>query len=128
MSSPSRVLFFVLFCLTGVAAPVAKAMSKLLFDQLRRRGRRRVGGRRIFTRRICDDSDSDNSDNERCEEEDLENHRQTMLLSPYLSSSRWQTLNRLRLRSPAMLLRHETDPSVECAIDVSSALSNKPRV
>ena len=56
MSSPTKVLLLILFCFTGVAAPVVKAVSTLLVENLRQR-RRRWG-------RKAKESDSDDSDNE----------------------------------------------------------------
>ena len=41
MSSPTKVLLLILFCFTGVAAPVVKAGSTLLVDQFKRRRHRR---------------------------------------------------------------------------------------
>ena len=38
MSSPTKVVLLLLFCLTGVAAPVVKALSTLVVDNLRKRG------------------------------------------------------------------------------------------
>ena len=44
MSSPTKVLLLILFCFTGVAAPVVKALAALVADSLRRRRRRRRRG------------------------------------------------------------------------------------
>ena len=41
MSSPTKVLLLILFCFTGVAAPVVKAFAALVADSVRRRRRRR---------------------------------------------------------------------------------------
>ena len=41
MSSPTKVVLLLLFCLTGVAAPVVKAIATLVVDHLRNRKRKR---------------------------------------------------------------------------------------
>jgi hypothetical protein len=62
-SSPTRIMLLVLFTLTGVAAPVVKAVSALAVDNLKRR-RRRV---RLSTKRSVESgsSSSDEEDNDK---------------------------------------------------------------
>ena len=59
MSSPTKVLLLILFCFTGVAAPVVKALAALIADSLRRRRRRR---------RRSDDKDSGSDDDSSSED------------------------------------------------------------
>jgi len=51
-SSPAKIVLLILFCLTGVAAPVVKALSQLVVESLKRR------------RRKAHDSDNEDSDDE----------------------------------------------------------------
>ena len=53
MSSPTKVLLLILFCFTGVAAPVVKALAAVVADSVRRRRRKRRRG---------DDKDSGSDD------------------------------------------------------------------
>ena len=53
MSSPTKVVMLVLFAITGIAAPVVKAVASLCVDHLRTRRRRRV---------VDDDSGSDDDE------------------------------------------------------------------
>ena len=55
MSSPTKVVLLLLFCLTGVAAPVVKALATLAVDNLKRRRKRRAKAR---------DSDSEDDDDD----------------------------------------------------------------
>ena len=57
MSSPTKVVLLILFCLTGVAAPVAKALAALVVDHVRKRRRRRGS-----KWRDSDDEESDDDD------------------------------------------------------------------
>lgn len=59
LSSPLRVVLLLLFCVTGVAAPVVKAGATLFVDQLKRHRRRR--GRIGYS---SDDDDSGDDDAE----------------------------------------------------------------
>jgi hypothetical protein len=54
-SSPTKIVLLILFCLTGVAAPVVKALSQLVVDSLKRRRR----GRKAHD---SDDEDSDDDE------------------------------------------------------------------
>jgi hypothetical protein len=60
LSSPTRVIMLVLFTITGVAAPVVKAMSQLAVDHLRTRRRRRLRDRFI----TCENGDSSSGEDE----------------------------------------------------------------
>ena len=63
MSSPTKVLLLILFCFTGVAAPVVKALAVVVSDNFRRRRRRRRGddaGKESGS----DEDDSSSEDNE----------------------------------------------------------------
>jgi len=98
MSSPTKVLLLILFCFTGVAAPVVKAASTLFVDQLKRRRRRRK----------AKDSDSDDdSDNE-------DGHHEVVTVSsnpdPGLRWSRSlrRGMSRLRRRGPRALCEPST--------------------
>ena len=66
MSSPTKVVLLLLFCLTGVAAPVVKALAALVVDHMRRRKRRRRGR----------DTDSDD------ESDDEDGHHEIVIVSP----------------------------------------------
>ena len=68
-SSPSRVALLVLFSITGIAAPVAKALAALFVQNLKRRRLRRSGAKYAT-------SDSEDSD------EDDEGHYQVVEISP----------------------------------------------
>ena len=91
MSSPTKVLLLILFCFTGVAAPVVKAGSTLLVDQFKRRRRRKAK-----------DSDSDDSDNE-------DGHHEIVTVSSHPDPGlRWSRslrrgVSRLRRRGPRAL-------------------------
>ena len=58
MSSPTKVVLLLLFCLTGVAAPVVKALATLVVDNLKRRHRR---GRRAKAHDSDSESDGDDA-------------------------------------------------------------------
>ena len=60
MSSPTKVVLLLLFCLTGVAAPVVKGTATLFVDHLRRRKRRSVRCKAHDS----DDEGSSDDDNE----------------------------------------------------------------
>ena len=96
MSSPTKVLLLILFCFTGVAAPVVKATSTLLVSNLKRR-RRRV---------MSKDSGSDTED-------DTENPSEVVIVSQNPSArSRWTNALRrsVRRRAPTMrMLDSEVD-------------------
>ena len=62
MSSPTKVVLLLLFCLTGVAAPVVKALSTFVVDNLRKRRRQRARGRYGNKARDSDDEESDDDD------------------------------------------------------------------
>jgi hypothetical protein len=126
MSSPTKVLLLILFCFTGVAAPVVKAVSALFVDALKRR-RRRYG-------RKAKDSDSDDSDNE-------DGHHEIVTVSsapdPGLRWSRSlrRGVRRLRMRGPRALCEPSTfatdDEDDLCTIDLHdrrgrSMFSNTP--
>ena len=97
MSSPTKVLLLILFCFTGVAAPVVKAGSTLLVDQFKRRRRRRK----------AKDSDSDDSDNE-------DGHHEVVTVSSHPDPGlRWSRslrrgMSRLRRRGPRALCEPAT--------------------
>jgi len=57
-SSPTKIVLLILFCLTGVAAPVVKALSQLVVESLKRRRRHKAH-----------DSDDEDSDDERGHQE-----------------------------------------------------------
>ena len=59
MSSPTKVLLLILFCFTGVAAPVVKALAVVVSDNFRRRRRRRSGSKESGS-----DEDSSSEDGE----------------------------------------------------------------
>ncbi len=61
MSSPTKVLLLILFCFTGVAAPVVKALAVVVSDNFRRRRRRRSGS---GSKESGSDEDSSSEDNE----------------------------------------------------------------
>ena len=99
MSSPTKVLLLILFCFTGVAAPIVKAVSTLFVDALKRRRCRR--GRK------AKDSDSDNSDNE-------DGHHEVVTVSSHPDpGQRWSRslrrgVRRLRMRGPRALCEPST--------------------
>ncbi len=100
MSSPIKVILLILFCLTGVAAPVVKAASCLLVDQFKRRRGARRGKK-------AKDSDSDNSDNE-------DGHHEIVEVSSHTDPGmRWSRslrrgVRRLRMRGPRALCEPAT--------------------
>ena len=55
--STSRIMLLVLFCITGVSAPIAKALAAIFVQNLRRRRQRR--------QEVESDSDSDEDDEDR---------------------------------------------------------------
>ena len=69
-SSPSRVALLVLFSITGIAAPVVKALAALFVQNLKRR-RLRHGGAKYAT-----------SDSEDTDDEDDDGHYQVVEISP----------------------------------------------
>lgn len=80
MSSPLRVVLLLLFCVTGVAAPVVKACATLFVDQLKRRRKRR------FRRAGDTDSDSD---------ADPENECSMIVVSPTITNPETNARERL---------------------------------
>ena len=100
MSSPTKVLLLLLFCFTGVAAPVVKAFSTLLVDNLKQR-RRRWGRKDKHS-----DSDSDN--------EDGHHHSEVVTVSSGPDpAARWgrslrRSVRRLRARGPRALCEGST--------------------
>jgi hypothetical protein len=70
-SSPSRVALLILFSITGIAAPVVKALAALFVQNLKKRRQRQRGAKYVT-------SDSEESDDE--EEED--GHYQVVEISP----------------------------------------------
>lgn len=58
MSSPTKVVLLLLFCMTGVAAPVVKAVATLAVDGMRRRTLHRVN------QHDCDESDDERGHHE----------------------------------------------------------------
>jgi hypothetical protein len=108
MSSPTKVVLLLLFCLTGVAAPVVKALLTLVVDHLRRRNRR--GLRRGKSR----DSDNEESD------DDEAGHHEIVVVTPDGSMNGERAINArrtngltMRLRRSVRRLRHVgvTEPS-----------------
>ena len=101
MSSPTKVLLLILFCFTGVAAPVVKAVSTLLVDNLKQRRRRWC--------RKDKHSDSDDSDNE-----DGHRHSEVVTVSSGPDpAARWgrslrRSVRRLRARGPRALCEPST--------------------
>lgn len=97
MSSPTKVLLLILFCFTGVAAPVVKAGSALIVDALKRRRRKKKSK----------DSDSDDSDNE-------DGHHEIVTVSSHPDPGlRWSRslrrgVSRLRRRGPRALCEPAT--------------------
>ena len=69
-SSPSRVALLVLFSITGIAAPVVKALAALCVQNLRRRRLRRSGAKYAT------------SDSEDTDDEDDDGHYQVVEISP----------------------------------------------
>jgi len=69
-SSPSRVALLVLFSITGIAAPVAKALVALFVQNLKRRRLRRSGAKYAT------------SDSEDTDEEEEDGHYQVVEISP----------------------------------------------
>lgn len=101
MSSPTKVLLLILFCFTGVAAPVVKAVSTLLVDNLKQRRRRWV--------RKDKQSDSDDSDRE-----DGHHHSEVVTVSSGPDpAARWgrslrRSVRRLRAKGPRALCEPST--------------------
>jgi len=69
-SSPARVALLVLFSLTGIAAPVVKALAALFVQNMKKRRMRQRGAKYVT-------SESDESD-----EEEEEDHYQVVEISP----------------------------------------------
>jgi len=110
-SSPTRVVLLVLFTLTGVAAPVVKAVSTLAVDNLRRRRRRS----RLREQHSCEsgtssDEEDDNRQTivvlgggrERTHPRDLGMHR---LLAPASRPMGWRRLGPVPVRDDPQI-RH----------------------
>lgn len=102
MSSPTKVVLLLLFCLTGVAAPVVKALSTLFVDHLRRRGRR--GSPRGKSHDSDDDEGSD---------DDETGHHEIVVVTPdgSMNAARGADSGRvgaltMRLRRSVRRLRH----------------------
>ena len=93
MSSPTKVVLLLLFCLTGVAAPVVKALSMLFVDHLRRRKRR--GSRRGKSH----DSDNEGSD------DDEAGHHEIVVVTPDGSMNGTRGANGERANALTMRLR-----------------------
>lgn len=70
-SSPSRVALLVLFSITGIAAPVMKALAALFVQNLKKRRQRRQSAKYVT-------SDSEGSEGD----EDDEGHYQVVQISP----------------------------------------------
>ena len=70
-SSPSRVALLILFSITGIAAPIVKALAALFIQSIKKRRMRRSGAKYVT-------SDSEDSD----EEEGEEGHYQVVEISP----------------------------------------------
>lgn len=73
-SSPSRVALLVLFSITGIAAPVAKALAALFVQNLQKRRLRRQRGPKYVT------SDSEETDDE---DDGDDGHYQVVQISPH---------------------------------------------
>ena len=69
-SSPSRVALLVLFSITGIAAPVVKALVALFVQSLKRRRLKRSGAKYVT------------SDSEETDEEGEVGHYQVVEISP----------------------------------------------
>ena len=89
-SSPSRVALLVLFSITGIAAPVVKALAALFVQNLKRRRQRRQSAKYVT-------SDSEESDGD----EDNDGHYQVVEISPRHSYNTRKSLMR-RLTLPRM--------------------------
>jgi len=88
MSSPTKVVLLLLFCFTGVAAPIAKALALLVVHNLRKR-------KRLCARRGADHySDDDGSD-----DDDETGHHEIVVVSPHERAP--QTEGGLRLTNAA---------------------------
>lgn len=70
-SSPSRVALLVLFSITGIAAPVMKALAALFVQNLKKRRQRRQSAKYVTS--DSEDSDEDGDDN---------GHYQVVQISP----------------------------------------------
>ena len=105
MSSPTKVLLLILFCFTGVAAPVVKAASTLLVSNLRRHRRRR----RVSSKESGSDDDSD----------DAENPQEVVVVSQRASPrNRWASALRrhVRARPPSMLMLDNVPDDHDCGM------------
>ena len=71
-SAPSRVALLILFSITGIAAPVVKALAALFVQNLKRRRLRQRGAKYVT-------SDSEDTDDE---EEEENGHYQVVEISP----------------------------------------------
>ena len=89
-SSPSRVALLILFSITGIAAPVVKALAALFVQSLKKRRMRRSGAKYVT-------SDSEESD----DEEGEEGHYQVVEISPRHGYNTRKSLMR-RLTMPRM--------------------------
>lgn len=69
-SSPSRIALLVMFSITGIAAPVAKALAALFVQNLKQRRMKRSGAKYVT------------SDSEDTDDEDEEGHYQVVEISP----------------------------------------------
>ena len=101
MSSPTKVVLLLLFCITGVAAPVVKAVATLVVDHLRRKKRNR--------NRHAHDSDSDDPEPD---------HHQIVVLGP--GAERAPRALGMRLRRSVRNWRRNAAPGAH----VPFALSN----
>ncbi len=89
-SSPSRVALLVLFSITGIAAPIVKALAALFVQNIKRRRLKRSGAKYVT-------SDSEDSD----EEGEEDGHYQVVEISPRHSYNTRKSLMR-RLTLPRM--------------------------
>ena len=90
-SSPSRIALLIMFSITGIAAPIVKALAALFVQNIKRRRLKRSGAKYVT-------SDSEDSDEEGGEEE---GHYQVVEISPRHSYNTRKSLMR-RLTMPRM--------------------------
>ncbi len=90
-SSPSRVALLIMFSITGIAAPIVKALAALFVQNMKKRRLRRSGAKYVT-------SDSEESDEEEGEED---GHYQVVEISPRHSYNTRKSLMR-RLTMPRM--------------------------
>jgi hypothetical protein len=90
-SSPSRVALLIMFSITGIAAPIVKALAALFVQNMKRRRLRRSGAKYVT-------SDSEDTDEEEGEED---GHYQVVEISPRHNYNTRKSLMR-RLTMPRM--------------------------